>query len=246
MIKKLLSGFLTVGICALSLTATAGMSDGQRNGLSAGIAAAGTMAAAAAGVPSADIVEVPSTIADATLNYFAQQENEMQSDFFDGTIDAIGDAKDAMKTSLDSAMEKSLSGAMGYVDAFGEAGNNVTETTKNVRSKLDAMSYPIDPEKYAELSQAELSKITEEQGKAIEAISTENLAKSWLAQQTAANAAETVGVVKADIDGAKTQVDVLMGIIRIQDATSSDLTGRMDLMSSTLTDVSMGIMRDNI
>ncbi|MBR6412473.1 MAG: hypothetical protein IKS41_04865 [Alphaproteobacteria bacterium] len=153
-----------------------------------------------------------------------------------------GSVKKKLKKALTSSSEaitgqyEGLDNVLGKNSSYGQikvkkCGDNIPSVASRVKS---ALTLPAKESDRNSLTTAEKNKRDANRNRSIEDSGVTTLAKAWIVETESSNISKAVGSTQKELDGAKSQMMVMVTILRLQEETQKNINTRLSLMGDEL------------
>ena len=129
-----------------------------------------------------------------------------------------------------------LDNVLGKNSTYGQikvkkCGANISSVVSRVK---EALTLPATESVRNRLTTAEKNKRDRNRDRSIEDSGITTLAKAWLVETEASNISKSVGSTQKELDGATSQMMVMVTILRLQEETQKNINTRLSLMGDEL------------
>ncbi|MDY6407962.1 MAG: hypothetical protein SPL08_04615 [Pseudomonadota bacterium] len=216
------------------------------------VAVGGT--AFASGIPTWGFGEVVSQMVDSTQSNAVSDLIQTEENLVKSTLDGLrkghssGSVKKNLKENLTMPSEaitgryEGLQNILGKSSSYGQirikkCGANIPSVVNRIKN---ALTLPATEKDRNDMTTAERQKRANNRKASIESASTAALSKAWIVETEAAKVAASVSSTQEELNEAKSQMTVLVSILRLQEETQKNINTRLSLMGDEL--VSSGLM----
>ena len=202
----------------------------------------------AGGIPIWSYGEVITQMVDNTQSNAVADLVQTKWNLVNSTLDGLrsgfsaGSIKKNLKKNLTATsgaitgQYEGLENVLGKDSSYGQikvkkCGGNISDVANRVKESL---TLPATESDRSDLKTSEKSKREANRNASIESAATSALAKAWIVETEAATVAEAISNTQEELDKAKSQMTVLVSILRLQEETQKNINTRLSLMGDEL------------